>query len=274
MPRFTAIVPKGNKEAVEALQHWFEDQKCIDVHMEEAGDSMKIAYTKPKCRGKLLSLLSAKTIFRKALQKSGWPNMPRQFKAEWFCVMAELDTTALAHEDSSDEGTLTQTPDAAFGFPSQGQDVECPSAIHTESELNPMPAPKEAKQRDLCRFFSTLPDAEVPGPCATDMEPAPSDDRALGDEGESKKQSDATEDNAEGDSSQEETEASKTGDGSRDKQDNCVCVYVDHFRVDLARLLKKEPEQLGRIRKVEGSPPKYSVVDAVVCITGQRSDHA
>jgi len=108
------------------------------------------------------------------------------------------------------------------------------------------------------------------------MESAPSDDQALSDEGKSKKQSDATEDTAEGDSSQEETEASKTGDGSRDKQDNCVCVrvYVDHFRVDLARLLKKEPEQLGRIRKVEGSPPKYSLVDVVVCITGKTRENA
>ena len=56
------------------------------------------------------------------------------------------------------------------------------------------------------------------------------------------------------------------------KDENCVYVYVDHFRADLACLLKKDPEQLGRVRKVEGT--KYSLVDVVVCITGQRSDHA
>jgi len=51
-------------------------------------------------------------------------------------------------------------------------------------------------------------------------------------------------------------------------------VLIDDFRADLARLLQKDPEELGRIRKVEGSPPRYSLVDVMVCITGQRIDHA
>ena len=51
-------------------------------------------------------------------------------------------------------------------------------------------------------------------------------------------------------------------------------VFVEDFRADLARLLKKEPEQLGRIRRVEGTPPKYSLVDTVVALTGQQSGNA
>ena len=45
--------------------------------------------------------------------------------------------------------------------------------------------------------------------------------------------------------------------------------YVENFQADLARLLKKKPEQLGRICKVAGSPPQYSLVDIIVCIAGQ-----
>jgi len=51
-------------------------------------------------------------------------------------------------------------------------------------------------------------------------------------------------------------------------------VFVDDFRADLARLLNKKPEQLGRIRRVEGIPAKYSLVDVVVAITGKTPQHA
>ena len=51
-------------------------------------------------------------------------------------------------------------------------------------------------------------------------------------------------------------------------------VFVDDFRADLSRLLKKEPGQLGRVRKVEGSPPQYSLIDVIVCITGQAAPDA
>ncbi len=37
----------------------------------------------------------------------------------------------------------------------------------------------------------------------------------------------------------------------------------------LARLLNKEVEGIGRIRKVDGSPPQYSMVDVIRSITGQ-----
>ena len=50
--------------------------------------------------------------------------------------------------------------------------------------------------------------------------------------------------------------------------------FMEDFRSDLARLLKKDPEQIGRVRKVEGSPPRYSLVDVVVCITGKTPQHA
>ena len=51
-------------------------------------------------------------------------------------------------------------------------------------------------------------------------------------------------------------------------------VFVDDFRADLSRLLKKEPGQLGRVRKVEGSPPQYSLIDVIECITGQAATDA
>jgi hypothetical protein len=50
--------------------------------------------------------------------------------------------------------------------------------------------------------------------------------------------------------------------------------FVDDFRTDLAHLLRKEPTTIGRVRKVEGSPPKYSLVDIVIAITGFQSEHA
>ena len=86
---------------------------------------------------------------------------------------------------------------------------------------------------------------------------------------------------ASGDSSGEEdsTAAPPTAPASEtatedDEQLPEPVVFIEDFRADLARLLNKEPEQLGRIRKVDGAPPKYSLVDVVVCITGQRADNA
>ena len=51
-------------------------------------------------------------------------------------------------------------------------------------------------------------------------------------------------------------------------------VLVDGFRTDLARLLPKDPEQIGRIRRLEGAPPQYSLLDVIICITGQASRNA
>ena len=51
-------------------------------------------------------------------------------------------------------------------------------------------------------------------------------------------------------------------------------VIVDGFRTDLARLLPKDPEQIGRIRRLEGAPPQYSLLDVIICITGQASRNA